>query len=78
MEVRTYLKDIRFYSHYLSDFYVFYSDFLDEELENLLDDLDKDTFNNDKPDYHKPDEDMPDDWDDDFDDWWDSHKEHHH
>ncbi len=78
MEVRTYLKDIRFYSRYLSDFYVFYSDFLDEELENLLDDLDKDTFNNDKPDYHKPDEDMPDDWDDDFDDWWDSHKEHHH
>lgn len=78
MEVRDYLKDIRFYSRYLSDFYIFYSDFLDEELENLLDDLDKDTFNNDKPDYHKPDEEMPDDWDDDFDDWWDSHKGHHH
>lgn len=78
MEVRNYLKDIRFYSRYLSEFYIFYSDFLDEELENLLDDLDKDTFNNDKPDYHKPDEEMPDDWDDDFDDWWDSHKGHRH
>ncbi len=75
--VRKYLNDVRFYSKYLNDFYNDYSEYLDDKLEKLLDDLDKDEFNNGKPTHHEHDEEMPEGWDDEFDDWW-NNKGHRH
>ncbi len=78
-EVQDYIFNVCDYSWYLNYFYNEYSEFLDEKLESLLEDLDGDKFNNGKPQHHDNDEDdRPDDWDDDFDDWWNSRGGRHH